>query len=307
MNYKNPAALSPRSKEVYLIRQLIMDCFRKYNKPPKTQLELYKIGKMLGKGAFGKVNLGLHRLTRKLCAIKSINMDFMKEESQKKKIMNEINILKSLRHPNNIKILETFQTDKHHMIVMELCPGGDLLNYVRKRRKLSEKYAKFVFKQIMEGIAYLHENKVSHRDIKLDNILLDGHGNIKIGDFGVSRKIEEQEILFEQCGTPAYIAPEIVKDMGYKGFPVDIWSAGICLYAMLYGNVPFKANQIGDLNTVEQLNQDIEYKDTVSKEAIEVMKMMLQKVPKLRATAQEVLLHPWLNDDIDDHIDIFDE
>lgn len=169
-------------------------------------------------------------------------MDFMKEESQKKKIMNEINILKGLRHPNNIKILETFQTDKHHMIVMELCPGGDLLNYVRKRRKLTEKYAKFVFKQIMEGIAYLHSNKVAHRDIKLDNILLDGHGNIKIGDFGVSRKIEENEVLFEQCGTPAYIAPEIVKDMGYRGFPVDIWSAGICLYAMLYGNVPFKAN-----------------------------------------------------------------
>ena len=138
--------LSPRSKEVCLIKQLIIDCFKKYNKPPKTQLELYKIGKMLGKGAFGKVNLGLHRLTRKLVAIKSINMDFMKEESQKKKIMNEINILKSLRHPNNIKILETFQTDKHHMIVMELCPGGDLLNYVRKRRKLTEKYAKFVFK-----------------------------------------------------------------------------------------------------------------------------------------------------------------
>lgn len=129
-----------------MIRKLIVDCFEKYKKPPKTQLELYKIGKMLGKGAFGKVNLGLHRLTRKLVAIKSINMDFMKEESQKKKIMNEINILKSLRHPNNIKILETFQTDKHHMIVMELCPGGDLLNYVRKRRKLSEKYARFVFK-----------------------------------------------------------------------------------------------------------------------------------------------------------------
>ena len=95
----------------------------------------------------------------------------------------------------------------------------------------------------MEGIAYLHENCVAHRDIKLDNILLDGHGNIKIGDFGVSRRIDgENELLFEQCGTPAYIAPEIVRDMGYKGFPVDIWSAGICLFAMLYGNVPIKAN-----------------------------------------------------------------
>jgi serine/threonine protein kinase len=95
----------------------------------------------------------------------------------------------------------------------------------------------------MEGIAYLHENRVAHRDIKLDNILLDGHGNIKIGDFGVSKFIEaDNKDLFEQCGTPAYIAPEIVQDRGYKGFPVDIWSAGICLFAMLYGNVPIKAN-----------------------------------------------------------------
>ena len=190
---------------------------------------------------------------------------------------------------------------------MELCPGGDLLNYVRKRRKLTEKYAKFVFKQIMEGIAYLHQNKVAHRDIKLDNILLDGHGNIKIGDFGVSKRIDENEVLFEQCGTPAYIAPEIVKDMGYKGFPVDIWSAGICLYAMIYGNVPFKANQICDLNLVEQLNQEIEYKkDVCSAEAIDLMKQMLQKIPKQRATAQEVLCHPWFNE-TDEKIDIFDE
>ena len=95
----------------------------------------------------------------------------------------------------------------------------------------------------MQGIAYIHKQNVSHRDIKLDNILLDGHGNIKIGDFGVSKHTSAaNEILFEQCGTPAYIAPEIVQDMGYKGPPVDIWSAGICLFAMLYGNVPFKAN-----------------------------------------------------------------
>jgi len=189
--------VSPRTKEVGLIKTLIKECFEKYGKPPKTQLELYKIGKMLGKGAFGRVNLGLHRLTRRLVAIKTINMEFMRDESSKKKMSNEISILKILRHPNVVKLLETFDTDKHHLIVMELCPGGDLLNYVRKRRKLNEKYAKFVFKQIMEGIACLHQNKVVHRDIKLDNILLDGHGNIKIADFGVSKKIIDNEILFE--------------------------------------------------------------------------------------------------------------
>mmetsp|Transcript_83253 Transcript_83253/g.114936 ORF Transcript_83253/g.114936 Transcript_83253/m.114936 type:complete len:95 (+) Transcript_83253:353-637(+) len=94
----------------------------------------------------------------------------------------------------------------------------------------------------MEGIFYIHQSDVVHRDIKLDNILLDGHGNIKIGDFGVSRQAKADEILFEQCGTPAYIAPEIVREIGYKGFPTDIWSAGVCLYAIIYGNVPFKAN-----------------------------------------------------------------
>ena len=83
-------------------------------------------------------------------------MEYMKDELSKKKMNNEINILKILRHPNVVKLLETFEIEKHLLIVMELCPGGDLLNYVRKRRKLNEKYAKFVFKQIMEGIAYLH-------------------------------------------------------------------------------------------------------------------------------------------------------
>lgn len=101
---------------------------------------------MLGKGAFGKVNLGLHRLTRKLVAIKSISMEFMKDEQSKKKMSNEMSILKLLKHPHVVKLLETFEIDKHLLIVMELCPGGDLLNYVRKRRKLTEKYAKFVFK-----------------------------------------------------------------------------------------------------------------------------------------------------------------
>lgn len=129
---------SPRSKEVNILSNVVKECFNKHGKMPKTRIELYKVGKMLGKGAFGKVNLGLHRLTRKLVAMKSTNKVAMSEESTKKKMQIEIDILKSLRHPSHIKLLETFETDKHYLMVMELCPGGDLLNYVRKRRKLTE-------------------------------------------------------------------------------------------------------------------------------------------------------------------------
>ena len=190
--------MSPRSREVALMTKVITDCFEKYNKMPKTRIELYRVGKILGKGAFGKVNLGMHRLTRKLVAIKSTDKDQMREESTKRKMMQEIDIIKALKHTSHIKLLETFQTAKHYLIVMELCPGGDLLNYVRKRRKLTERNGKYLFKQIMQGIAYMHEIGIIHRDIKLDNILLDAKGNIKIGDFGVSRRVNNHDELLRE-------------------------------------------------------------------------------------------------------------
>jgi 5'-AMP-activated protein kinase catalytic alpha subunit len=116
---------------------------------------------------------------------------------------------------------------------MELCAGGDLLNYVRKRKKLDEDSAKVIFKQIIEGLGYIHKKRILHRDIKLDNILLDGKGNVKIADFGVSKLVKPGDVMHEQSGTPAYIAPEILREEGYMGFKADIWSAGVVLYAML--------------------------------------------------------------------------
>jgi serine/threonine protein kinase len=152
---------------------------------------------MLGRGAFGKVNLGMHKLTRKLIAIKSINKEYLSEEKQRSKIMHEVSLLLSLRHQSVVKLYETFETSRHIMLVMELCAGGDLLNFVRKRKKLDEMTAKVIFKQVIEGIGYVHSKKILHRDIKLDNILLDGKGNAKIGDFGVSKKVKQGEVMFE--------------------------------------------------------------------------------------------------------------
>jgi len=246
--HRSEDAFSPRVMEMCALSAKIKEAFKKTGDAPKTSTEHYRAGKMLGRGAFGKVNLGMHKLTRKLVAIKSINKEYLSEEKQRNKVMHEVNLLLKLRHESVVKLYETFQTGRHIMLVMELCAGGDLLNFVRKRKKLDENIARVLFKQIIEGIAYIHSKKILHRDIKLDNIFLDGKGRVKIADFGVSKTVKKGEIMKEQSGTPAYIAPEIIRDKGYKGFKADLWSAGVVLFALLYGTVPFKANNMKDLH-----------------------------------------------------------
>ena len=108
--------------------------------------------------------------------------------------------------------------------------------------------AKYFFKQIVHGLAHIHSKNIAHRDIKLDNLLLDSSGRIKIADFGVSKLSRRDELITDQCGTPAYIAPEILRDTGYHGTPVDVWSAGVVLYSMIYGTVPFKGADMPELH-----------------------------------------------------------
>jgi len=111
--------------------------------------------------------------------------------------MQEVYILKKLKHPNVMRLFETFETQKHILFVVELCSGGDLLNYVRKRRRMKEDVAKYCFKQLIEGLMEIHRKNVVHRDIKLDNILLDANGTLKIGDFGVSKLCRPGETMME--------------------------------------------------------------------------------------------------------------
>jgi serine/threonine protein kinase len=132
-------------------------------------------------------------------------------------------LLKKIKHSNVIRLLEVFESTRHLLIVMEYAGGGDLLRLVKRKGRLEESDAKFIFKQIAYGLAHIHCRSVIHRDIKLDNILLD-------------------------CGTPAYLAPEIINDKGYEGFFVDVWSLGVLLYAMLCGTVPFKAPNLDELH-----------------------------------------------------------
>lgn len=134
--------------------------------------------------------------------------------------------------------------------------------------------AKFIFKQIVYGLAHIHTRSVLHRDIKLDNILIDSNDVIKICDFGVSKIIRRGAIINEQCGTPAYIAPEIIADEGYEGFFVDIWSLGVLLFAMLSGTVPFKAPNMSELHELI-LRGEFEFPVPISVSAQKLIRGML--------------------------------
>ena len=291
---KENGKFSCYNRDMEIISNYIKNYFIKYKKYPSTKMNFYKYGRLLGKGAFGKVNLSLHVLTGRLVAIKSINKTKLLNEKQKRKIMLETSIMKTLSKSNNVvKIFETYETKKHYCIVMEYICAGDLLSYIKKRGKLTEDVAKFIFKQIILSLQYIHSNNIVHRDIKLDNILIDLDNNIKICDFGVSKIIKKGDTMLEQCGTPAYIAPEILLNQGYGGYGVDIWSAGVVLYAMLSGTVPFKGNNIDELHDLIIKGEYKPIKD-ISEEATHLIKCILETDPKKRINTKDILVHPWL-------------
>lgn len=278
---------------------------KKHNEVPETTLDFYKIDKVIGKGAFGKVILGVHKLTGKNVAIKTIEKSYMNGETEqfsRRKVFQEIYILKKIRHSNVIRLLEVFESTNHLLMVMEYAGGGDLLQHVKGQGRLSELDARIFFRQILYGLGHCHCRSVLHRDVKLDNILIGNSGQVKICDFGVSKIISNNKKIFEQCGTPAYIAPEIISDKGYEGYYVDIWSLGVLLYAMVCGAVPFKANNMQELYT-NIMKKGFTFPVALSKEVRDLIRKMLNKVPNKRIMIPEILNHPWVTSEEEFDVD----
>lgn len=272
------------------------------DKVPPTTLDYYKIVKLIGKGAFGKVTLGIHKLTGKQVAIKTIEKSYIKDEFSRRKVFQEVYILKKIRHSNIIRLFEVFESTNHLLMVMEYAGKGDLLQHVNSRGRLKEKEARYFFRQILYGLGHWHCRSVLHRDVKLDNILIDSNMGIKICDFGVSKIIKKAQKIVEQWGTPAYIAPEIIADNGYHGFYVDIWSLGVLLFAMVWGAVPFKANNMQELYK-NIMNNGFWFPVPLSKEVKDLVKKMLNKVPEKRMLIPEILSHPWVVSEVDFEIE----
>ena len=293
------------SQESENLSKYIKDYFNTHFSYPPTDITFYKFGRIIGRGAFGKVNIGLNILTGRIVAIKSFNKKNISNEKAKNKILYETNLMRGLYHPAVTKILETFETEQYMLIIMEYISGGNLQSFVKKRRKLCEKTSRILFRQLIQGIKYIHSKGIAHRDIKLENILLDLNNIVKICDFGVGKLTYKGQKLLDQCGTPVYMAPEIIKGEGYEGFPVDIWSAGVALYIMLSGKIPFNRDKTHDLQSAI-LNLPYKNIDDISDSANNLLKNILEKDPLKRYTPDQILEHPWMNEHSGSDEDFYD-
>ncbi|XP_007951630.1 NUAK family SNF1-like kinase 2 [Orycteropus afer afer] len=252
----------------------------------------YEFLETLGKGTYGKVKKARESSGR-LVAIKSIRKDRIKDEQDLMHIRREIEIMSSLNHPHIIAIHEVFESSSKIVIVMEYASRGDLYDYISERQRLSESDARHFFRQIVSAVSYCHQNGIVHRDLKLENILLDANGNIKIADFGLSNQYHQDKFLQTFCGSPLYASPEIINGKPYMGPEVDSWSLGVLLYILVHGTMPFDGNDHKTL--VKQISNGAYREPPKPSDACGLIRWLLMVNPTRRATLEDVASHWWVN------------
>jgi hypothetical protein len=259
----------------------------------KATTDFYGFGKVLGQGSFGKVRLAWHRLAGAKVAIKSYEKSRIKDAAQWQRVQQEIKLMERLNHPYVVRLLETIENAKRIHIVMEFAGGGNLCNYVKARRRLPEPEARKIFLQILLAVEYMHSLGIIHRDIKLENVLFDSSRDMKLVDFGFSVACKDpSKRLKVFCGTPSYMAPEIVQRKEYLGRPVDIWSLGVLLYACLCGSFPFVAKTYPELYKRIAAAQ-LRFPEHVSNAAKDLIRRMLHPDPLKRIPLGRARRHPW--------------
>jgi len=240
------------------------------------------------------VKVGIDRKTKEKVAVKLVNKSLVEKEET---LANEIDILGSIHHPNVVNMRAIFDTEDILFIVMELMEGGELYEEIVKRKTFTEKDAAEITRQLCEALSYLHDRGIVHRDLKLENLLLKKKNSleIKLADFGLS-KLYSGQALQTACGTPFYVAPDVLLGTGY-GPAVDMWSVGVLIYVLLSGRLPFAADSDAELfrliiagNLVWKSPQF----DTVSAEAKDLIQKLIVVEPDDRWTAKQALEHPWI-------------
>ncbi|BFG27944.1 hypothetical protein CerSpe_142180 [Prunus speciosa] len=261
---------------------------------PAPLLGRFEIGKLLGHGTFAKVYHAKNIKTNESVAIKVIDKEKILKGGLIAHIKREISILRRVRHPNIVQLFEVMATKAKIYFVMEYVRGGELFNKVAKGR-LKEEVARKYFQQLISAVGFCHARGVYHRDLKPENLLLDENGDLKVSDFGLSAVSDEirQDGLFHTfCGTPAYVAPEVLGRKGYDAAKVDIWSCGVVLFVLMAGYLPFH-----DQNVMAMYKKiykgEFRCPRWFSAELVRLLTRLLDINPDTRITIAEVMENRW--------------
>ena len=278
----------------------------------QEKLKKYKIGKIIGKGAYALVKKVLDVQTNEKLAMKIYEKkNFINDINKKKCIQREISILNKVNHKNIVKLKEVIHTNNHILIIMELIEGISMREYYNKNIKKKnnfnhlEKEIKYFFQQIFDCMNYLHKNHIAHRDIKLENILIEKNNNIKIIDFGFGMnnsdynyRTNNNNINFVKlenffCGTPNYMPPEIICKKRYVGEKADLWSLGILFYKMVMGDFPFKGKDEKELYKNVKTGK-FKLKEGLNENIVKIIKGLIVVNPDKRISCSEVLENKWM-------------
>lgn len=272
----------------------------------KITIDQFSFVKVLGKGSFGKVMLAEHKISGEYFAIKVLKKDVIIQDDDVECTLTERRILAlSANHPYLTALHSSFQTKDRLYFVMEFVNGGDLMFQIQRSRKFDENRARFYSAEVILALIFLHKNGIIYRDLKLDNILLDSEGHCKIADFGMCKEgMFDGKLTSTFCGTPDYIAPEILQELDY-GFGVDWWALGVLMYEMMAGQPPFEADNEDDLFE-SILHDEVLYPVWLTKDAISILRAFMTKNPNRRlgcvtahGSEEAIKRHPFFLNKID--------
>ncbi|CBN75286.1 Serine/threonine protein kinase [Ectocarpus siliculosus] len=266
----------------------------------------YKVNEFLGKGGFGEVRVGEHQLTGERVALKFLRKSAIADMGAAERTTTEIQCLTALKHPNIIRLVQHINSSQNVIMVFELAEGGDLYQFLcgAPGQRVDEEEGRAVFRQIVSGVGYAHNQHICHRDMKLDNVLLSRPGclkEVKLADFGLSDFYRPGATMRTNCGSISYLAPEVFRGTSNAGPPLDVWSIGVILFALLCGRLPFEGSDLQGTNrpreaAIRRRIMECRYKpvESLSPEAKDLLRRMLKLDPNERASIPEIFNHSWL-------------
>jgi len=260
-------------------------------------IKKYIQGDLLGKGGFAKVYKFTNLETDKLLAGKVMPKANFTRSRSRMKLMSEIKLHKGLHHPNIVRFEHVFEDQDNVYILLELCANQSLNDLAKRRKRLTEFEVQCYLIQMVDSLKYLHSNRIIHRDLKLGNFFMSENMQIKLGDFGLAAKLEfDGEKKRTVCGTPNYIAPEILDGEVGHSYEVDVWSLGVMIYTLLIGKPPFETNDIKlTYQRIKENNYSFPDNVSISENAKDLIKKILVTAPEKRLTLDEIILHPFID------------